>query len=190
MANSHKRCKHCQLSVRVETMTIRQFGNFCSLNHAMDWIDANKKRLATKAKVKREVEYKKETSARKEKLKTISDYKKELQVIFNKWVRIRDDNHNCISCGGIPKKKNAGHYKTTKAYPELRFEPLNCHLQCEHCNTHLSGNLINYRINLINKIGVEMVEWLEGPHEPKKYTTDDIKELKVHYRGLIKQLEG
>ena len=189
MANSHKSCKQCKKSVRVETMTARQFGNFCSVAHSMAWIDANSRRLAEKARAQRVNKENKAIKERKEKLKTINDYKKELQVLFNKWVRLRDDGCACISCGGIPKKKNAGHYKTTKAYPELRYEPLNCHIQCEHCNTYLSGNLINYRINLINKIGVDKVEWLEGPHEAKKYTIEDIEALKVHYRGLIKELE-
>ena len=190
MANSHKTCKHCKKSFRVETMIIRQFGNFCSVEHSRCWIDENSKRLAEKAKAKRSSEFIKETRDRKRKLKTLSEYKKELQSIFNKWIRLRDDGSRCISCDGMPKKKNAGHYRSVGSAPELRYEPLNCHLQCEHCNTHLSGNLINYRIGLIKKIGIESVEWLEGIHEPKRYKIYDIEELKSHYRNLIKEIES
>ncbi len=39
------------------------------------------------------------------------------------------------------------------------------------------------------KIGVEKLEWLEGPHEAKKYTIDEILEIKKHYQQKIKELE-
>ena len=114
---------------------------------------------------------------------------KKAQQVFNKWIRLRDEGNDCISCGKPPKKKNAGHYKSRGGFPELRFEPLNCHLQCEHCNTHLSGNLSNYRISLVNKIGLDKVEWIEGPHEAKKYTIDDLTEIQELYKLKIKELE-
>lgn len=112
------------------------------------------------------------------------------QALFNKFIRLRDAGNNCISCDKPPKKKNAGHYKSRGAHPELRFEELNCHLQCEYCNTHLSANLSNYRKNLIKKIGLDKVEWLEGPHEAKKYSLDDLKEIQVVYKAKIKELEN
>ena len=101
---------------------------------------------------------------------------------------MRDKNLLCISCQKPPKKRNAGHYRSVGACPELRFEELNCHMQCEHCNTYLSGNLIEYRKNLILKIGVEKVEFLESKHEPKKYTIDEIKEIKAKYKQKLKGL--
>lgn len=69
------------------------------------------------------------------------------------------------------------------------MHPDNCHKQCAPCNTHLSGNLVLYRVNLINKIGLDRVEWLEGPHEPLKLTVTDIKAIRDKYRALAKQLE-
>ena len=132
----------------------------------------------------------KEKKERKEALKTLSEYLKELQVIFNKWIRLRDQGLNCISCNKPAKKENAGHYRSVGGNPELRFEPLNNNLQCEYCNTYLHGNLIDYRINLIKKIGLDKVEFLEGKHEPKHYSIDQIKGLKVMYRLKIKQLEN
>ncbi len=72
----------------------------------------------------------------------------------------------------------------------MRFHQLNNHAQCVHCNQHLSGNLVDYRINLINKIGLENVRWLEGPHEAKKYTIEDLKELQQFYKLKIKEIEN
>ena len=125
----------------------------------------------------------------KEKLKTKGDYAKEAQTAFNAWIRERDTGKVCISCQKPPKKKNAGHYRSVGAMAQLRFEPLNVHLQCEHCNTHLSSNAIEYRINLVKKIGVDKVEWLEGPHEPKRYRKEDYIEIKRIYKQKLKQLK-
>ena len=147
------------------------------------------KEALKKSKAKKVKEWNKEKKVRKEALKTLSEYKKELQVIFNKFIRLRDKGLNCISCNKPAKKENAGHYRSVGGNPELRFEELNNNLQCEYCNTYLHGNLIDYRINLIKKIGIKKVEWLEGKHDPKHYTIEQIKGLKVMYRLKIKQLE-
>jgi hypothetical protein len=32
------------------------------------------------------------------------------------------------------------------------------------------------------------VEWLEGPHEPKNYTIEDIKEIRDLYRWKLREL--
>ena len=139
---------------------------------------------------KRDKQERKRNREAKHKLKTRSDWLKEAQREFNKYIRLRDSNQNCISCGRNPKKRNAGHYRSVGACPELRFEETNCHIQCEHCNSYKSGNIVEYRSHLIEKIGLERVEWLEGKHEPKKYTIDDIKEIKQIYRNKCKELEG
>ncbi len=133
--------------------------------------------------------WRKEKKERKEALKTRTDYLNELQVVFNQFIRYRDKGNNCISCNKPAKKENAGHYRSVGGNPELRFNELNCFLQCEYCNTYLHANLINYRINLINKIGIDKVEWLEGKHEPKKYTIEELKGLKVLYKLKIKALK-
>jgi hypothetical protein len=132
----------------------------------------------------------KEIKVRKEKLKSRADHLKDAQTAFNAWVRERDALLPCISCGRHHDGQyHAGHYRTVGANPEIRFEPLNVWKQCAPCNNHLSGNLINYRIALLQRIGPEKVAWLEGPHEPKKYTIDDLKALTAHYRELTRELK-
>lgn len=128
-------------------------------------------------------EWSKEKKVLKEKLKTKSDYVKELQKEVNYFIRQRDKDKPCISCGKpLIKKFDAGHYRSAGGNPELRFEELNIHGQCVYCNQHLHGNLIDYRIRLIERIGVEKVEWLENKHEPKHYTIPELKELIKDYK--------
>lgn len=133
----------------------------------------------------------KKNRARKEKIKTNSDHMREAQAAFNAWVRERDRDQPCISCGRHHAGKyDAGHYRTVGSNPALRFEPLNCHKQCVPCNQHKSGNIVEYRINLIKRIGAQAVEWLEGPHEPLRLTADEIKAIKARYRALARKLRS
>lgn len=172
-------CKNCKTKFEPQYNKVQ---NVCSFTCAIELTNERNEKAKKKA-------WTKEKKERKEALKTRSDYQNELQVIFNKWIRLRDKGNNCISCNKPAKKENAGHYRSVGGNPELRFEPLNNNLQCEYCNTYLHGNLIDYRINLIKKIGLDKVEWLEGKHEPKKYTIEELKGLKVIYKLKIKKYE-
>ena len=131
-----------------------------------------------------------EIKVRKEKLKSRADHLREAQTAFNEWVRLRDADRPCISCGRHHDGQyHAGHFRSVGANPELRFEPDNVWKQCAPCNTHLSGNLVNYRISLLQLIGPDRVDWLEGPHEPRKYTVEEINGIKAHYRALARELK-
>lgn len=131
-----------------------------------------------------------EIKVRKEKLKSRAEHLKDTQQAFNAWVRERDALLPCVSCGRHHEGQwHAGHYRTVSAHPAIRFEPLNVWKQCAPCNTHKSGDLLNYRAELIRRIGEEKVLWLEGPHEPKKYTIHDLKAMTAHYRAMTRELK-
>lgn len=125
-------------------------------------------------------------------LKSRGDWLKELQAVFNKFIRLRDKDLPCISCGRFHSGKyDAGHYKTVGGNPELRFNEDNCHSQCVPCNRHLHGNIVNYRVGLIERIGLERVEFLERKdHPPLKLTVDEIKELIRVYKAKVKELDN
>ena len=170
-----KVCPICKLKFE----PLRQLQKVCSMSCA---IEHSRALAAKKAK--------KETKELKAKLKPRADYLKEAQAVFNKYIRMRDESQPCISCGRHHTGQyHAGHYRTVGAAPELRFNEINCHKQCSVCNNHLSGNLLEYRRKLVAKIGIEKVEWLEGPHEPVKYTIDEILEIKKLYQQKIKELQ-
>ncbi|MFK3558316.1 recombination protein NinG [Pasteurella multocida] len=151
--------------------------------------DARKKR--EKIQKAERVETAKRMRARKEALKSRRDWLKDLQTVFNRFIRLRDKNQSCISCGRFHTGKyDAGHYKTVGGNPELRFNEDNCHAQCVPCNQHLHGNIVNYRVGLIERIGIERVEFLERKdHSPLKLTEDEIKAKITLYKNKIKELE-
>lgn len=143
-----------------------------------------------KEKAKREREEKLKIKRAKERLKPRQDWLKEAQAVFNQYIRLRDKDEPCISCGRFHQGQyHAGHYRTVKAMPELRFNEDNVHKQCSVCNNYLSGNLVPYRLNLIRKIGEERVAILEGYHEPRKWSIEDCKEIIQIYKAKIKEVK-
>lgn len=179
-----KRCRNpdCRAWFKASNTLARACSPRCAI--AVDRRDQQRKR-------------RQETQQMRERIKTRSDYLREAQRAFNAWVRERDHDWPCISCGRHPddaslitgSRWDAGHYRSTGANPELRFEPLNTHKQCVACNRDLSGNVVNFRIGLRGRIGDDALEWLEGPHEPKNYTADDLREIRDHYRREARRLK-
>ena len=134
---------------------------------------------------------KKEVKEAKLKLKSRSDWLKDTQVVFNKYIRLRDQDDGCISCGSKSAYAyHAGHYRSIGSAGHLRFNELNCHRQCSACNTHLSGNLIQYRLGLIGKIGIHAVETLESDNDTVKWSVEEIKLLKAQFSAKIKAHES
>ena len=169
-----KTCKIC----KVKFTPTRPLQSVCSPNCA--YIHAKAVRVKTERK---------ETREAKVRLKSKSEWLKEAQTVFNQYIRLRDKDLPCISCQRFHTGQyHAGHYLTTGAHPELRFDEINVHKQCSACNNYLSGNIVEYRINLISKIGIDAVNYLESKHQPKHYTIEDIKTLKAIYREKVKTL--
>jgi hypothetical protein len=135
-------------------------------------------------------EWKKRKSKMKTDLMTLSDWLKIAQQHFNTFIRNRDKDQLCISCQKPPLKKNAGHFYNANNHYNVRFDERNVHLQCEHCNTFLSGSLINYRENLIKKIGIKEFEQLSLiANETRKFTIDEVKEIAEKYKILNKMIK-
>lgn len=162
----------------------------CSVECAIAYI---KKREEAKRKQDEAAAKRKERAyikARKHQLKTVSEVANEVQKYCNRYIKLRDWGKPCISCG-TPFKDNfhACHYVPRGRSSKLRFEPDNIHGGCVKCNTYDSGNLRGYRIGLIERIGETRVIELETDHEIKRWTKEELYELKEHFKKLIKNLE-
>jgi len=120
----------------------------------------------------------------KDKNKTLSQRAKEAQSAINKYVRLRDHFKPCVSCG-IEYQNNkfgglfdCGHYRARGSANHLRFNLHNMAKQCVRCNRDLSSNSINYRIELINRIGLDKVEALESDNTIRKFDADYLIRIK------------
>lgn len=135
-----------------------------------------------------------EIRVRKEALKTRYDWMREAQAAFNAYIRFRDRNQPCICCG-LPLTLDAvgggydcGHYRSVGSAPHLRFDERNAHGQRKRCNRYGAGRAVDYRIGLIRRIGLEAVEALESDQTAKKYTIEDLKQIRETYRAKLRKL--
>ena len=85
----------------------------------------------------------------------------------------------------------AGHFRSRGAASHLRFNEFNVNLQCNmRCNQMLSGNIGAYRIELVKRYGIEVVESLENNNQTHKWTKDELISIKLKYRAKLKELKN
>ncbi|WP_431482247.1 recombination protein NinG [Pseudomonas solani] len=184
-----KKCRHC----RQQFTPTRPLQIVCSPACGLGLAKAKQER---ERKSLEKIERREIRTAR-ERLKRRGDYMREAQQAFNAYIRARDEGLSCISCDSTTtddglitgSRWDAGHYRSVGACPELRFEPLNCHAQCVRCNRNLSGNAVEYRIRLLKRIGQDKVDWLEGSHEPRRWTIEELMAIKADFRARGRALK-
>lgn len=136
--------------------------------------------------------------AKRDSFKTKSQWDKEAQSAFNRYIRIRDEGKECASCGNpLIGKSNyltgsaidASHYRSRGAASHLKFNVFNVHSACTRCNRQLSGNAVEYRIRLIDRIGLALVERLESDNEPRKFDIPYLQRIKSIFTRKARALE-
>jgi hypothetical protein len=167
-----------------------------------DCMVAYANKSAEKAALAREKKARRETKEKLAAIKPLRDQIKETQRIFNIYIRKRDADKPCISCGRfhIPEQIggawDCGHFLGVGARPDLRFDEANAHKQCKSCNggagkyarkNHTVSQ--SYRINLIDRIGLAEVERLEGPAIAKHYRAEELNQMKIYYKQKTKELK-
>lgn len=181
MKEKMKKCEVRGCRTKVDNLSARS----CSIGCAIKLVEQD---ALDKVKAEKDA-WRVEKKRRKEKLMTLRDWENKLQVLFNKAIRLCDNGDSCISCGRKTGcKMNAGHYISVGSCNGLRFCEDNVHLQCEHCNSYLGGNQSQYRVNLIEKIGVDRVEWLDSEHCFSGRSIDCVKEMIAVYKKTIKTI--
>lgn len=177
-----KRCRLCK--TRFEPA--RPLQAVCSVECAKEWANTDYARRLEKAA--RAAETRKSRGG----LETPSQAARKAQTAFNAWVRLMDRGMPCVSCGHPDdgtRQRHASHYRPVGSNPALRFEPDNVHAACSICNNHKSGNITPYRLELIRRIGIERVEWLEGPHDLPHRTVADFREIRKTYARKVRELQ-
>lgn len=122
------------------------------------------------------------------KSKPLAWHLKRTEAAVNAFVRLRDAGKPCVSCGRYVRL-TAGHFISVgHGGSALRFHPDNIHGQCVQDNAYRGGRIAQYRIGLIERIGLARVEWLEGPHETKTWTREELDAIRGEYKAKAKEL--
>ena len=181
--------KACRICRRTFT-PLSSMAKVCSVPCSLELVRQDRARKEARAKR----EERKSLRERVEKAKTRGQHLRELQAIVNVYVRLRDANDGCISCDRPATWQgqwHASHFLSVGSHPALRFNLLNIHKACSICNKWKSGNYAGYKPRLEKKIGVDQVEWLEGPagEGPLKITVSEIKEQKAFFRAEVRRMK-
>jgi len=145
----------------------------------------------TRIKAKKVVAFSQKKEATKIKKETrfeLLSYPKRVQEarrVFQKWIRERDKDLPCVSCGNpFAEDYHAGHFKKAEVYSQLIFNEDNVHKQCVKCNVFLGGNEANYRVELVKRIGENAVKELEQatPNKVYRYSNEELKNIINTYK--------
>ncbi len=153
---------------------------------------------ATASTKARKAQERAKTRARRDAIQTIPQLIRLAQREFNAYIRARDAGKPCICCGRTANDRDlitgsrwdAGHYRSTGSAGHLRFDEDNCHRQLVVCNRHGAGRAVDYRIGLINRIGLAAVEALEADNRVRKWTRGELIEIRARYAAKRKELEN
>ena len=107
---------------------------------------------------------------------SIKSLKRKLDKVFAAYIRQRDANKPCISCGSRGPLQ-AGHW-IKRQHQSVRWDERNCHGQCVRCNLWLHGNEGAYALALVDKYGRAVVdELLTLKRQTVKFGRKDYEEL-------------
>ena len=175
-----KPCAHCS----AEFEPVRPMQSVCSPKCAAATVKARAVKRKAEARVKQARD------------KGVRYWTKKAQASFNAYIRARDRQQPCICCGRTTSdhdlvtgsRWDAGHYRSTGSASHLRFNEDNVHRQLVRCNRHGAGRAVDYRLGLIQRIGLARVEALETDNAPRKWTVDELMAIDAQYRAKLKGL--
>lgn len=176
-----RKCKCCPEKFIPRTTTQTVCSPKCALHLA--------KQLSSRKQKQQEKAERAAWNKRKADVKPLKHWEDATQRVVNDYIRERDRDLPCISCGTwVTVQWEAGHFRSRGAASHLRYNEDNIHKQCHRCNAELSSNAIPYRAALVVKIGSERVEALENNNTPHRYTREELKSIRMHYRALMREL--
>lgn len=183
-----KKCRVCKRTFTPH----RSMAVVCSVPCSLEY--ARKIAARKEAKAKREERV--ATRAARIKLKTRREWIAEAQVLVNKVARLRDiqAGHGCISCGIKLHPRfggafDAGHFRSIGSAPHLRFFLPNLRLQCKKCNRDRGGMHSDFRVALIERIGIDRVEQIEAMQGTAKWSIEYLQRLKKVMNKKARRLE-
>lgn len=186
---TYRKCKLCRKRVKKEDVSIFHLKSFCSFEHLKEYMRTEQ----GQTHIRRQIAVSERRE--KEKLKTKKDYIKEAQAAVNKYVRMRDiyKGYGCISCkkdyDGNKYNWDAGHLISRKN-PKTRFNLWNINLQCVKCNRYGYGELLEYRSNLIARIGKDKVEWIQDHfRDEQRFDIEYLVRMKKIFNKKARKLE-
>jgi Bacteriophage Lambda NinG protein len=155
-------------------------------------------KVAEKSRISREKKQKqqaiKQRAEDKEKLSRLTPgyLAGKAQDAVNEYVRFRDYDKPCISCGKHAHSTmdwDAGHLKTRGANSFLRYHLWNINKQCVRCNQHNSGNVAEHERGIVARYGQSRLDFLQSAPRMRRYADDYLIRLTAVFRKKTRMLK-
>lgn len=117
--------------------------------------------------------------------KTTAQLSREAQSWVNRYVRLRDADKPCISCGRQANwsgQWHASHFRSIGSNSALRFHLWNVHKACSICNNHLSGNIREYAKRLPDRIGKDRFDFVDSDNSVRRYSKEYLRKIKAVFQ--------
>lgn len=115
---------------------------------------------------------------------------KELDRVFSIYIRVKDSHDGFAQCVTCPtrdlwKLMQNGHY-IGRRNMAVRWDEVNCHVQCQYCNENLGGNLKVYKSFMLQNYGEDGLDALvRRANSGTKITLSEIYTLTDIYKNRI-----
>lgn len=153
---------------------------------------------STQIRAKKYVQKKqrKEQQEKKESIRKKSWYEKNLESEVNEIIRLIDNDKGCISCKcgwetTTKRQFHAGHRKSVKSNPTIRYHMFNIFKQCSICNNWESANEREYDKGIIRHYGQEILdlnEQLASQYKELHLSIDELKQAIINARKVKKDI--
>lgn len=184
MINTTKKKKKVCVECKSEFEPSKTTQKVCSIKCSISYAKNQSEKKAAKEWTKTKREWKEKNKSKSQK---IQDVRKPFQM----WIRMRDKDQPCISCGTYNSDIwDGGHYSKAEVYTGMIFNENNCHKQCRKCNKYLDGNESNYRIGLVKRIGEDAVIEIENIRDSLRvyeWSDEELKKIKDKYQKLLNE---
>lgn len=171
------RCKNCREKFEPARFNMK----YCLKDECVRVFVEKTKEKVWKDKVKKHKQGEKET------------WLKLARVTCHTYIRLRDKDKGCISCGKPLQTKNtdAGHMWSSGNHSYLRYNEFNINGQCSRpCNKDKAGDINNYRINFVKRYSQELLDELDQQaKKEKRYSIDDLKEVIEYFKKKTNELK-
>lgn len=180
-----KTCKSCP----TKFVPSRPMQTVCSPACAQKLVQASRDKAARR----QAIQERKQTRAQLEAMKTVPQLIAEADKAFCAFIRARDAGKPCICCGRHSSgwtrggEWDAGHYRSRGAASHLRYDERNCHSQLKQCNRR-AWDVAAYRANLVQRIGSEAVDSLESDNAARKWSKDELRQIRDTYRKKAREM--
>lgn len=151
-------------------------------------------KMAEKARIKKE-----ERAAKAERAKTRAEkmeakppqyWLKRAEAAVNAYVRFRDRELPCISCGTWDTVRwEAGHFIPVGRSSFLRYDLSNIARQCHRCNCMEGGRMTDYEARVRFRIGDAEVDRLKAAPRMKIWEREELQAIEAEFKEKLKQAQ-